>query len=143
LDLYGSYEETINTVLDDNTQAANAVSRRVQLRSFPRPFFDQITFPLSNPDLTDTERNTLIGIFMGMPIQFNDLPANIADGGVFYGFVEKFTFTGSQGNLDLTIQASESIFSIPAQKWSEVNGTLQWDDVPATYTWVDLIGETI
>lgn len=136
--LYGTYEETINTVLHKADEAEDAAVRRVTLRAFPRPYLDSLTFPLGNPNLTNAERNNLISIFVGMPVCINDLPANISSG-QFLGFVERFTFTGSQGNVSLTFQASQSIFSIPPQDWTDViDPTLQWEDVDPALNWVAL-----
>lgn len=136
--LYGTYEETINTVLHNATEAQDAAVRRVTLRAFPRPYLDQLSFPLGNPNLTNTERNELIRIFVGMPVAISNLPANIASG-QFLGFVERFTFTGSQGNVMLTFQASQSIFSIPPQDWDDVlTPALEWEDVDPALTWIDL-----
>lgn len=136
--LYGTYEETINTVLHTAADAEDAAIRRVTLRAFPRPYLDSLTFPLGNPSLTDSERNNLINVFVGMPICINDLPANIS-AGQFLGFVERFTFTGSQGNVSVTIQASQSIFSIPPQDWNDIlTPTLQWEDVDPTVSWTGL-----
>lgn len=136
--LYGTYEETINTVLHHAAEAEDAAIRRVTLRAFPRPFLDSLTFPLGAPGITDTERNNLIGIFVGMPICINDLPANISSG-QFLGFVEKFSFQGSTGNVSVTVQASQSIFSIPPQDWSDVlTPSLQWEDVNPALDWYDL-----
>lgn len=136
--LYGTYEETINTVLHNATEAQDAAVRRVTLRAFPRPFLDSLSFPLGNPNLTNAERNALIRIFVGMPVCINDLPANISSG-QFLGFVERFSFTGSQGNVMLTFQASQSIFSIPPQDWNDVlTPALEWADVDPTLTWIGL-----
>lgn len=136
--LYGTYEETINTVLHLAADAEDAAIRRVTLRAFPRPFLDSLTFPLNNPNLTDAERNNLIGIFVGMPICINDLPNNVSSG-QFLGFIERFTFTGSKGAVSLTFQASQSIFSIPPQDWNDIlTPTLQWEDVDPALNWVGL-----
>lgn len=136
--LYGTYEETVNTVLHKPAEAEDAAIRRVTLRAFPRPYLDSLTFPLGNPNLTDTERNNLISVFVGMPICINDLPSNISSG-QFLGFIERFTFTGSQGNVSLTFEASQSIFSIPPQDWNDVlNPALQWEDVDPALNWVAL-----
>lgn len=133
--LYGTYEETVNTVLHKAAEAQDAAVRRVTLRAFPRPYLDSLTFPLGNPNLTNSERNNLISIFVGMPICINDLPSNVSSG-QFLGFIERFTFTGSQGNVSLTFQASQSIFSIPPQDWNDVlSPALQWEDVDPALNW--------
>jgi hypothetical protein len=43
-------------------------------RAYPRFNFNNITFELTNPELDDADRDDLINVFMGMPVEIADLP---------------------------------------------------------------------
>jgi hypothetical protein len=90
IDLFGKLGQSITTTLERKTDAEDQAQRYLDLRSYPRAKFESITFPITSPELSNEQRDALLGIFMGMPISLTDLPLNIS-GGQFQGFVEGFT----------------------------------------------------
>ncbi len=84
---YGTLSQTINTYLKNKSDAEAQADQYIQLRAYPRPGLDAITFPLVNGNMTNQDRDALINVFIGMPVDLLDLPANMNDG-QFQGFVE-------------------------------------------------------
>jgi hypothetical protein len=141
IDIYGVYAQTLDLLYHDTTNATNAAILKLGVRAFPRSFFDRISFPLGNPELTDAVRDSLIGIFMGLPVDISNLPSNM--GGSFIGFVENYTIQGSLNNVTISFQASPLNFSIPPQIWNDVTAGTDWTEVDANLTWLSANGVTI
>jgi hypothetical protein len=113
--------------------------RRLALKAYPRAKFDAITFPLGNNEIDDSDRDALIGVFMGQPIKIVNLPNNISDG-TFEGYVEGFTFRAGYNRVDLTINATPIEFSQVAVRWDQVSGSEAWNTLSAILTWNNAIG---
>lgn len=137
--LYGLYSVQQNSLIHDATDAQNVADRQVALRAYPRPFFDQITFPLQNPEIPDSTRDALLNVFMGQPIKVTNLPPNVY-GGEFTGYVEGWSWTSTLKGLSLTLIMSPTEFSAVAQNWSQVNGAETWNSILNTIEWQDAIG---
>ena len=137
---YGYKAETINSTIHSATDAQNVANRYISLRAYPKPNFDSITFPITNPELDDTDRDALLGVFIGQPIRITDLPAQIATGGFFEGYVEGWNWSTSFNQLYLTINLSPIEFSAVFQAWSEVNASEAWNTLSGTITWQTAIG---
>lgn len=137
---YGYKAETINSTIHDATDAQNVANRYISLRAFPKPNFDSITFPITNPELDNTDRDALLGVFIGQPIRIIDLPPQIATEGVFEGYVEGWNWSTSFNELFLTINLSPIEFSAVFQAWDEVNASEAWNTLSGTITWQSAIG---
>jgi hypothetical protein len=138
--IYGYKAETINSVIHDATDAQNVADRYISLRAYPKANFDSITFPITNPELDDADRDALLGIFIGQPIMITDLPIQIATGGLFEGYVEGWNWSTSFNELFLTINLSPIEFSAVFQDWNEVNASEAWNTLSGTITWQTAIG---
>jgi hypothetical protein len=137
---YGYKAETINSTIHSATDAQNVANRYIALRAFPKPNFDSITFPITNPELDDTDRDALLGMFIGQPIRITDLPPQIATGGVFEGYVEGWNWSTSFNELFLTINLSPIEFSAVFQAWEDVNASEAWNTLSSIITWQTAIG---
>jgi hypothetical protein len=137
--LFGKLGQSITTTLHDHADATSQANRYLALRSYPRAKFESITFPITSPELSDQQRDALLGIFMGMPISLTDLPLNIS-GGQFQGFVEGFTWSVSLNSILLTINMSPIEFSLVAVNWEQVNAAEQWNTLSNTLTWEKATG---
>ena len=136
---FGKLGQSITTTLHDSADATSQANRYLTLRSYPRAKFESITFPITSPELSDEQRDALLGIFMGMPISLTDLPLNI-NGGQFQGFVEGFTWSVSLNSILLTINMSPIEFSLVAINWEQVNAAEQWNTLSNTLTWEQATG---
>ena len=134
--LYGYKSETINSTIHDATNAQEVADRYISLRSVPYPLFDSITFPITNPDLDDSDRDALLGIFVGQPIHITDLPSQIQNGS-FEGYVEGWKWSTRFNELFLTINLSPVNFSQVAMRWNTVPVGEAWNTVSATIDWAN------
>jgi hypothetical protein len=137
---FGYKGETINTVLHDATDAQAVADRYIDLRSYPRPLFDSITFPITNSEIDDTDRDALLGIFIGQPLRITDLPVQIAPTGQFEGYVEGWRWSTRFNELFLTINLSPIEFSQVALQWEQVSASEAWNTLSGTLTWENAIG---
>ena len=132
--LYGTLSQIINTTLHNGSDAEDQANFYLTLRAYPRAAFNAVTWELTNPEITDEDRNSLIGVFMGMPVQLTNLPLNM-NAGEFLGFVEGWTFSANYNTLAITLIMSPISFSLQAMRWNSVPVTEQWNTVSATLDW--------
>jgi len=137
---FGYKGETINTVLHDATDAQAVADRYIALRSYPRALFDSITFPITNSEIDDTDRDALLQIFIGQPLRITDLPVQIAPTGQFEGYVEGWRWSTRFNELFLTINLSPIEFSQVALQWEQVSASEAWNTLSAILTWENAIG---
>ena len=131
---YGYKGETIQSLIHNNTDAQEVADRYIALRAFPQPMFDSITFPITNPEMDDADRDALLGIFMGQPLNIQNLPTQIS-GGEFEGYVEGWSWSTRFNELFLTINLSPVSFSQVAMRWNTVPVGEAWNTLSATLTW--------
>ena len=131
---YGNLSQIITTTLRHSHDAEDQAAFYLALRANPQPTFDQITYALTNPELDNGDRDSLINVFMGQPIALNNLPLNMA-AGTFQGFVEGFTFRASYNELSVTLLMSPLAYSLQAMRWNDVPITETWASVSPILTW--------
>ena len=136
---FGKLGQSITTTLHNHVDATSQANRYLDLRAYPRAKFESITFPITSPELSDEQRDALLGIFMGMPINLTDLPLNI-NGGQFQGFVEGWRWGVSLNSILLTINMSPIEFSLVAINWDQVNAAETWNTLSNTLTWEQATG---
>jgi len=132
--LYGDLAQIITTTIKHAADAAAQAAFYLELRAYPQPIFDSITYALTNPELDNADRDALINIFMGQPIALNDLPSNMSSG-VFQGFVEGWTFRASYNELAVTLLMSPLAYSLQAMQWNDVPIVELWNSVSPTLEW--------
>ena len=132
--LYGNLAQIISTTIKHQADAEAQAAFYLALRAYPQPNFDQITYALTNPELDNGDRDSLINIFMGQPIALNDLPLNMA-AGTFQGFVEGFTFRASYNELSVTLVMSPLAYSLQAMRWNDVPINETWASVSPILEW--------
>jgi hypothetical protein len=134
IDLYGELAQIISTTIKHKADAEAQAAFYLALRAYPQPNFDQITYALTNPELDNGDRDSLINVFMGQPIALNDLPLNMS-AGAFQGFVEGFTFRASYNELAVTLLLSPLAYSLQAMQWQDVSVSETWNTISATLDW--------
>jgi len=137
--LYGVYSEAFTSRIKKTVDAEDFADRFIELRAFPYPKFQNITFVLGNPEIDDNDRDALINIFLGQPVWIQNLPPNIS-GGSFQGYIEGWTFRASLNNLTVTFNASPINLSQIAVKWEQVDALETWNTLNPSLTWLDAIG---
>lgn len=133
---YGLLASTISTTLRNQGDAENQAAFYLLIRAYPQFALKQITFPISSSEIDDADRDNLLGVFMGQPLNIINLPANMV-GGEFQGFVEGWTWTASLNQLNLTLNVSALAFSLFAFKWNEVPVTETWNTISPTLDWLN------
>lgn len=132
--LYGYKAETINSRIHSAVDAQEVADKYISLRAFPQPIFDSITFPITNPEIDNSDRDNLLNIFMGLPLNIRDLPAQISNG-EFSGYVEGWRWSTRFNELFLTINLSPVSFSQVAMRWNSVPVGEAWNTLSPTLTW--------
>lgn len=137
--LYGTYAESFTSRIKNASDAESLADRYIELRAYPYPKFQSITFELGNSEIDNADRDALINIFLGQPVWIQNLPPNIT-GGSFQGYIEGWTFRASLNNLSVTFNASPINFSQVTVKWEQVNAAETWNTLSPTLTWINAIG---
>jgi hypothetical protein len=104
------------------------------IRAYPQFALRQITFQLGNTEIDDADRDALLEVFMGMPLNITNLPSNMVNG-EFQGFVEGWTWTASLNRLELTMNLSPIAFSLQAFRWNSVPAAETWNTINPALEW--------
>ncbi len=136
--VFGRLAQIISTTLHDQADAESQAAFYLQLRAFPQPMMQSITFELTNPEIDDADRDSLINIFMGLPLLLTDLPLNMS-AGQYVGFVEGWQWTAGYNTISVTALLSPLAYSLQALKWNEVSVSERWNTITNTLTWENAI----
>ena len=131
---YGYKSESIQSVLHSAVDAQAVADRYIAQRAFPQPVFQSITFPLTNPEIDNSDRDNLLSVFMGQPLNITNLPDQIS-GGEFEGYVEGWRWSTRFNELFLTLNLSPVAFSQVAMRWNTTPITEAWNTIDPTLTW--------
>jgi hypothetical protein len=134
--LYGQLAQIFTTTIKHSADAQDQADFYLELRAYPRFNFNNITFELTNPELDDSDRDNLINVFMGMPVNIANLPLNM-NSGDFLGFVEGWTFSARYNQVSVSMIVSPISFSLQAMRWNDVPVTEQWSTVNPTLDWIN------
>ena len=134
--LYGELSQIFTTTLRHLHDAQDQAAFYLDLRAYPRFNFNNITFELTNPELDDADRDDLINVFMGMPVEIADLPLNM-NSGDYLGFVEGWTFSARYNQISVSMILSPISFSLQAMRWNDVPVVEQWSTVNPTLDWIN------
>jgi hypothetical protein len=132
--IYGQQAQAIATSLEKTVDAEYQADFYLGLRAFPQAQFQAITFTLGNSNIDDADRDALLGVFMGLPLDITNLPPNILLGR-FQGFVEGWTFSAGVNRLDITLNLSPTAFSLQSMKWENVSVAETWNTLSPTLDW--------
>jgi hypothetical protein len=132
--LYGYKAENISSAIHSAVDAQEVADRYIAQRAFPLPAFQSITFPITNSEIDNGDRDNLLSVFMGQPLNIQNLPLQISNG-VFEGYVEGWSWRTRFNELFLTINLSPVAFSQVAMRWNTVPITEAWNTIDPTLTW--------
>ena len=134
--LYGRLGQVFNTYLKHTADAQDQAAFYLALRAYPQPVFNSITYDLTNNLVDNADRDSLINVFMGLPVNITDLPLNM-NSGTFQGFVEGWTFQASYNQVGITLFVSPLAFSLQAMTWQSVPVVETWNSVSNTLEWIN------
>jgi hypothetical protein len=132
---YGALAQNILTSLENGADATSQANFYLTLRAYPRANFESIRYPLGSPNVSDSDRNSLIGVFMGMPVNISDLPTNM--GLNFQGFVEGWRFSAGYNSLAIDLYVTPVSYSLDAFRWNDVPASETWNTLSPTLTWLE------
>ena len=132
--LYGQLAQIFTTTVKHSADAQDQADFYLELRAFPQFNFNSITYQLTNPEIDDGDRDSLINVFMGMPVSIADLPLNMSSG-TYLGFVEGWTFRAAYNEVSVSLNLSALAYSLQAMKWSDVPIVETWQTVIPTLDW--------
>jgi len=133
---YGLLGTTIATTLRNQGDAENQAAFYLLIRAYPQFQMRQIAFPVGSTEIDDGDRDSLLNVFMGMPVNIQNLPSNMVNG-EFQGFVEGWTWAAGLNRLDLSMNISPIAYSLQAFRWNSVPATEAWNTLSPTLTWLD------
>jgi hypothetical protein len=137
---YGLYERSFESNIKNLSDITLIGNRELALRKTPRGSLGVITFRLDNPEMPDTMRDALIGVFFGQPMLVSNLPSNLL-GGQFDGFVENVALRATPSFTEITLYISATDFSLSTTQWETVlPASLVWTGVNDTLTWTNATG---
>jgi len=137
---YGLFERSFDSNIKNLADITDIATRELNLRKNPRGSLGAITFRLDNPEMPDSMRNDLIGVFFGQPVLINNLPSNLL-GGQFDGFVENVALRATPSFTEITLYVSATDFSLSTTQWETVlPATLEWTGVNGTLIWTNATG---
>lgn len=131
---FGRLSQIISTTVKHSADATDQAAFYLSLRAYPQFMFNFITFELTNPELNDGDRDSLINTFMGQPISLADLPLNMTSGN-FLGFVEGWTVSAAYNQCSITPILSPLAYSLQAMRWENVPITELWNTISPTLDW--------
>ena len=131
---YGYKGESVQSTIHSAVDAQAVADRYIAQRAFPQPAFQSITFPITNPEIDNSDRDNLLGVFMGQPLNIQNLPAQISSG-EFEGYVEGWSWSTRFNELFLTINLSPVAYSQVAMRWNTTPISEAWNTLSATLTW--------
>lgn len=134
IQVYGTQAQNIQTSIENGADALSQAEFYLDIRAFPQYQFKSITFPMTNPNIPDASRDQAFNIFMGLPLDIEDLPLNISNGR-YQGFVEGWTWTTRFNALDLTVIVSPVAYSLQAFRWNSVPVNETWNTISPTLDW--------
>ena len=134
--LYGELAQIITTTLHNAADAQDQADFYLSLRAYPEFNFNNITYELTNPEVDDSDRDALIGVFMGMPVNIANMPLNM-NSGDYLGFVEGWTFSARYNQVSVSLILSPVAFSLQAMRWNDVPVTEKWNTVNPTLDWIN------
>ena len=132
--LYGQLAQIFTTTVKHSADAQDQADFYLELRAHPQYNFNQITYQLTNPEIDNGDRDSLINVFMGMPLAIADLPLNMS-AGTYLGFVEGWTFQAAYNEISVSLNLSPLAFSLQAMRWNDVPIVETWNSVIPTLDW--------
>jgi hypothetical protein len=132
--LYGQLAQIFTTTVKHTVDAQDQADFYLTLRAYPQYNFNQITYQLTNPEIDDGDRDSLINVFMGMPLAIADLPLNMS-AGTYLGFVEGWTFQAAYNQISVSLNLSPLSYSLQAMQWQDVSVAETWNSISGILDW--------
>jgi hypothetical protein len=133
---YGQLAATVATTLKNQSDANAQAAFYLEIRAYPQFEMSRITFEIGSPEIDNVDRDTLLEVFMGLPLNIQNLPSNMV-GGEFQGFVEGWTWRAGYNRLTLELNVSPIAYSLQAFRWNNVPASETWNTISPSLTWLN------
>ena len=133
---YGQLAATVATTLKNQTDAEDQAAFYLLIRAYPQYQMSRITFEIGSPEIDNSDRDSLLNVFMGLPLNIQNLPSNMVSG-EFQGFVEGWTWRAGYNRLTLELNVSPVAYSLQAFRWNNVPASETWQTISPTLTWLE------
>jgi hypothetical protein len=131
---YGTIASKVSTELENLSEAQFQADRYIALRAIPQTNLSSFSVMLDSPYMSSGDRDIFLGMYMGKPIEINNLP-NAVINSVYKGFVEGWIFSFNSVQANMTLTTTDSSLSIVPTRWQDVSALQRWSDVGATVQW--------
>lgn len=135
IQLYGLLAQNVSTTLENGADATSQAAFYLDLRAYPQGILESITYQLGNDLIDNADRDALIKVFMGMPVNLTGLPINM--GSNYQGFVEGWSWQASYNGLAIKLFLTPVAYSLQAFRWNSVPVGESWNTISPTLTWLD------
>lgn len=135
IQLYGLLAQNISTTLEHGADATSQAAFYLDLRAYPQGILESITYQLGNDLIDNADRDALIKVFMGMPVNLTGLPTNM--GSNYQGFVEGWSWQASYNGLAIKLFLTPVAYSLNAFRWNSVPVGESWNTLSPTLIWLD------
>ena len=131
---YGKAGAKISTEISNATDAQTISDRYIAVRAIPQNNLSAFTVMLDSPNVSNATIDRLVTVYMGLPIQVQNLPMALS-AGIYTGFVEGWTLNISRVQTSLQLVTTDSTYSLTPTRWQDVDPATAWSAVGATVQW--------
>lgn len=135
IDTFGLFETELSTQLVNVGNAEARAGNFLSQHAVPSRNLEELRFRLRGVD-DDALRNALLDVAVSDALEVTGVPAPVGFT-EFRGFVEGVRLTVNDFDARLSLTVSDRRLSIAAERWGQVLGTIEWQDVDPALTWDD------
>jgi len=133
---YGLASGKFSTTLHNLADAQNLADFYVATRSNPQTSVSSFSVALESDLITNAKRDALIEVYMGKPIDIQNLPASLYDD-TYTGFVEGWTIVANREQATINLITTDSTLSLVPTRWQDVDPATDWTEVSSTIRWFE------
>jgi len=132
--VYRRWDRRIETLLANQSDAAQYAADYVRRHSYPTVNLDKVTIRVDG--LPDTTADDLLALDVNSPVTLRDLPATfrVAD---LPGFVEGIGWRIDAHRAQLELTVSDANLSTGDLRWTQIDPAETWADLDAMLEWQD------
>lgn len=130
--IFGIFEADLDTAAIDSSTAEYLADRLLNFNAFSSLSITQFTVRLSL--LPEDLRESLIRVYVNMPVRIQGLPSAIKSGD-FDGFVEGWDWLITENDAYLSLNLSDVSLSTIPERWNSMNQLIQWTSAPSGLAW--------
>jgi len=131
---YGLAAGKFTTQLHNLADAQGLADFYVNTRAVPQTNISSFAIALESGLITNAVRDTLIEIYMGKPIDIQNLPLSLYND-TYAGFVEGWVLSANREQAKIELTTTDATLSIVPTRWQDVDPATDWTEVGGTIKW--------